>query len=255
MLPEKIQAQFELGVAVTLFNWPALSLAVANKWGGPDSADKREWFAGAVCDLFAPATAAAAAAAASRAGTGAGNVSSSGSGSGAASTEQPPDLEDVETMLLQVMLDEFEVNVDDDSAYEVAQQIMRLRETTAQGDFALVDELYAAWKRKGDGDAAATAQTVKFRKVEKEDDDDDDDDDDNDDDDDDDEDDDDDDDDDNEDSAASGSVSGGSRRNDGDEDVEMMDADADSSKRPSRRPAAPEVDEEGFTKVVGKKRR
>jgi pre-rRNA-processing protein TSR2 len=250
VLPEKIQAQFELGVAVTLFNWPALSLAVANKWGGPDSADKREWFAGAVCDLFAPATAAAAAA--SRAGAGASNVSGSGSGSGAASTEQPPDVEDVETMLLQVMLDEFEVNVDDDSAFEVAQQIMRLQETTAQGDFALVDELYAAWKRKGGGDAAATAQTVKFRKVEEEEEEDDDDDEDNYDG----EDSDDDEDDGTDDGdAASGSVSGGSRRNYGDEDVEMMDADADSSKRPNRRPAAPEVDEEGFTKVVGKKRR
>jgi pre-rRNA-processing protein TSR2 len=41
----------------------------------------------------------------------------------------------VETVLLQVMVDEFEVNVDDDSALEVAQQIVRARAQCAAGQF------------------------------------------------------------------------------------------------------------------------
>ncbi|KAJ4293751.1 rRNA accumulation- protein [Collariella sp. IMI 366227] len=87
--PATCQTNFEQSVAITLHLWPALTLAVQNNWGGPDSSDKRDWFAGAIVDLF-------------------------------------PD-EDVEAVLLQVMLDEFEVNVDDDSAFEVAEQVVRLR--------------------------------------------------------------------------------------------------------------------------------
>ena len=46
------QANFEQGVAFALHLWPALTLSVQNNWGGADSADKRDWFAGAVVDLF-----------------------------------------------------------------------------------------------------------------------------------------------------------------------------------------------------------
>jgi pre-rRNA-processing protein TSR2 len=108
-----IQAKFDLGVAIALFNWPALTLAVSNQWGGADSEAKREWFAGAISDMF---------------------------------NERPQtDLEDVETTLLQVMLDEFEVNVDDETAYDVADLIMRLRGATLKGDFTEVDSIHAAW--------------------------------------------------------------------------------------------------------------
>ncbi|TVY85322.1 Pre-rRNA-processing protein TSR2, partial [Lachnellula suecica] len=93
----KCQAQFELGTTLSLFLWPSLTLAVQNNWGGPDSADKREWFAQTTIDVL---------------------------------TETPDadiDTEWLETFLLQVMLDEFEVNVDDESGFEVAEQILRIR--------------------------------------------------------------------------------------------------------------------------------
>ena len=38
---------------MVLSNWSALCLAVQNSWGGPESAEKRDWFAGAVSDLIA----------------------------------------------------------------------------------------------------------------------------------------------------------------------------------------------------------
>lgn len=54
---------------------------------------------------------------------------------------QEPDMEEVETLLLQVMIDEFEVNVDDDSGVEVAGNIMRARAGCAIGQFGDVEAL------------------------------------------------------------------------------------------------------------------
>ncbi|KAI9800901.1 MAG: hypothetical protein M1833_003038 [Piccolia ochrophora] len=185
--PATIQAKFELAVAVSLFNWPALILAVQNQWGGAESEGKREWFAGAVADLF---------------------------------QERPQtDLEDVETTLLQVMLDEFEVNVDDDSAYDVAKQIVELRALTMAGKFEKVDALHAEWMtEKG-------KSNVRYQLVEGQGDDDGD------------------------------SVdweSGDSADDDDDDDVEM--GDATSTRQEPREKPMPEVDEDGFTKVTGRSR-
>ncbi len=179
-------------MSIAIFSWPALSLAVENQWGGSESEGKREWLAGVISDMF---------------------------------TERPEtDLEDVEDRLLQVMSDEFEVEVDDDSAYEVAQRIMQLRTSTTQGDFSQVDELYRSWQQK----KGASASTM-FRKAENAEDDDDNDDDDDDDDD--------------------------EEEEDGDdEDVEMKD-EASTAAPPPREKQEPEVDAEGFTKVVSKKKR
>ncbi|KAK0617348.1 Pre-rRNA-processing protein TSR2-domain-containing protein [Immersiella caudata] len=117
--PVALQSNFEQGVAFALHLWPALTLAVQNNWGGPDSSDKRDWFAGAVVELFPdiskPAT-----------------ISTSTPQQQPAVTEEP-DQAYVEEFLLQVMLDEFEVNVDDDSAFEVAEQVMRVRGEVLKG--------------------------------------------------------------------------------------------------------------------------
>ncbi|KAH7175589.1 Pre-rRNA-processing protein TSR2-domain-containing protein [Dactylonectria macrodidyma] len=112
------QSNFEQAVAYSLHLWPALTLSVQNQWGGPDSADKRDWFAGAVADLFPEFV-----------------------DNPPAKAPEEPDLEDVETMLLQIMVDEFEVNVDDDSATEVANNIMKTRAGCAIGQFDDVDAL------------------------------------------------------------------------------------------------------------------
>ena len=40
---EKQQARFELGVSMMVYKWEALEVAVANSWGGPSSAEKRDW--------------------------------------------------------------------------------------------------------------------------------------------------------------------------------------------------------------------
>ena len=93
--PTQLSSQIDLFVSLHLWSWPALTLSIQNAWGGSAQAsnDKREWFAGAVSELL---------------------------------TSNPPQLADVgdlEEVLLQVMIDEFEVVVDDGSAEDMARAI------------------------------------------------------------------------------------------------------------------------------------
>jgi pre-rRNA-processing protein TSR2 len=191
ILLEKCKVQFELGVTLSLFFWPSLSLAVANNWGGPDSKDKREWFAQTTIDLL---------------------------------NENPDaDGEWIETFLLQVMLDEFEVNVDDESGYEVAEQILRLRRDCAKGDFREVVAMKEKWDRKGGKSEDVGKMFEKRERNEEED-------------------------------ETDGSEE---EDEDGDEDKDE-DEDVDMDEAPPlvrvKEPFVPEVDEDGFTKVMKKKR-
>ncbi|KAI2472911.1 pre-rRNA-processing protein TSR2 [Annulohypoxylon bovei var. microspora] len=194
--PETRQAQFEQGVAISLHLWISLTVAVQNSLGGPDSDDKRDWFAGAVVDMF-PSF-----------------VDLAKPRKPHQKIPQDPVAEDVEATLLQVMWDEFETNIDDDSEVEVAERIMKVRAHCADGNFEFVEDLRRRW-------LATKGKTVKVQEVDGGDqetdwgsDDDDDD--------------------------------------EEDEDVEMDEAPALVA-APEERPP-PEVDEDGFTKVTRKKR-
>ncbi|KAI0395530.1 Pre-rRNA-processing protein TSR2-domain-containing protein [Xylariaceae sp. FL0594] len=144
--PEARQAQFEQGVAISLHLWQSLTIAVQNNWGGPDSSDKRDWLAGVIVDMFPSFIDLAAA------------DSTSPQNNDQSTPSQPqlnknktkklpdePIVEEVEETLLQVMFDEFEANVDDQSEAEVADRIMKCRAQCATGDFSLVEELRARW--------------------------------------------------------------------------------------------------------------
>ncbi|PHH61367.1 hypothetical protein CDD81_445 [Ophiocordyceps australis] len=191
------QSNFEQGVVYALHLWPALTLAVTNSWGGPDSFDKRDWFAGAIVDLF-PAFA---------------GVSS------ASSAANEPDIEHVETVLLQVMLDEFEVNVDDDSAAHVAAQIILSRTQCALGHFDHVTVLRERFlnrnKHKVDNLFQKAQDADQDTDWESDHDDDYDD----------------------------------AQDDEGDEDVAMFDAPPVPKEKPP-----PQVDQDGFTMVAKKKR-
>lgn len=191
------QAAFEQGVAYALHLWPALTLSVSNNWGGPDSSDKRDWFAGAVVDLFPTFSDA--------------NEAPSTS---AKPVAQEPDLEDVETVLLQVMVDEFDVNVDDDSGFEVASQIFRARTQCATGQFDEVNSLKERFLNKG-----AKKVDAMFKRIEADDQD----------------------------------TDWESDDSEDDEDDEGADVDmGDAPSAPKDKPP-PEVDEDGFTKVTRKR--
>ncbi|KAL9014303.1 MAG: hypothetical protein Q9173_001042 [Seirophora scorigena] len=186
---EKIQSKFDLSIALALSTWPALTLSVQNAWGGPLSSEKRDWFAGAISDLFST------------------------------QPEGTVDVEYLEEFLLQVMGDEFEVNVEDDSGAEVASKIVGLRKLTLQGDFSMVDDMLARWKERESRGGAR----VRFQKGHGDDEEDED------------------------------------EEEDSDEDVEEdEDVDMEEAPNLVKAPkekVVPKVDEEGFTEVVSKKKR
>ncbi|KAK1771770.1 Pre-rRNA-processing protein TSR2-domain-containing protein [Phialemonium atrogriseum] len=198
--PATCQSNFEQGVALALHLWPDLTLAVQNNWGGPDSEDKRDWFGGAVVELFPDLTKAPPA------------VQDDAGDSGA-----EPDVGYVEEFILQVMLDEFEVNVDDDSSFEVADQIVRVRGECLKGKFDEVDALRRRWEGR-------KSSKVVFKKAEDQDDD------------------------------TDWDTDEGDDEDDeeGGGEIEMEDAPPLTSTKKEKE--APEVDEEGFTKVSKKKR-
>ncbi|CCD27137.1 Tsr2p NDAI_0J02450 [Naumovozyma dairenensis CBS 421] len=113
---EKQQARFELGVSMYIYKWDALDIAVENNWGGPHSAEKRDWVTGIIVDLF--------------------------------KQERIVDIELIEETLLYAMTDEFETNVEDDSALPIAKGIIDLYRECQLLQFDTVEKLYLAWVEK-----------------------------------------------------------------------------------------------------------
>lgn len=107
---QKIVAYFELAVSLHLWRWPALTLAVTNEWGGPDSSDKRDWLAGTIADMFTTA-------------------------------KNAPEIEDIEDVLSQVLSDEFSVVLEDDSAYDLATAISLAFTECQEGRFEKIEQL------------------------------------------------------------------------------------------------------------------
>ncbi|KAL9084887.1 MAG: hypothetical protein Q9165_007840 [Trypethelium subeluteriae] len=181
---DEVQTQFEAGIWYTLCLWPELVTAVINQWGGPESAEKRDWLAGHISSLF---------------------------------TERPDtDAEDIETRLLEVLEDEFDARLETESEVAVARDILLLRKDTLEGNFQRVQDLRARYERKGK--SVALDPGVEIIEHVHEDD-------------------------------------GDEDSDDGDEDVDMSDAPALVPTREIKPKQEPQVDEDGYTKVEGKKKR
>ncbi|KAL8393147.1 hypothetical protein RB595_003082 [Gaeumannomyces hyphopodioides] len=138
--PETCQNAFERGVALSLHLWDDMSFAVQNNMGGGDSADKRDWAAGALAELF-PAIADVVKF----------HEASKSSPAAKSPFPAPEDLvQDVEERLLDIMLEEFETAVQDDTAFDVAERIVGLWTQCCRGRLADVDALTDKWQaRKG----------------------------------------------------------------------------------------------------------
>jgi len=91
---EKQQANFELGVSMMVYKWDALDVAVSNRWGGPDSEEKRDWITTVILDLFR--------------------------------NNKVVDIQSIEGTLLYAMMDEFETHIEDDSALPIAAGIIEI---------------------------------------------------------------------------------------------------------------------------------
>jgi len=180
------QQKFDLAISLHIAAWPALSLAVANNWGGPNSSEKRDWLAGVISDLFV--------------------------------SEPETDEQDVQEVLLQVLMDEFDVDIDDDSEEAVAIGIMKSRHACEQGDYLEIQAMFDRWTRNGS--ARNAAQIIQQHQAE----------------------------DDSEDTDGSEDDNGGV-------EVDMMDAQSKTPPQLVRPRADPEIDEDGFTKVASRKKR
>lgn len=174
-----------------------------NSLGGPSSEDKRDWFAGAIVDMF-PSF-----------------VDLAKPRKPSSSQKPPPQdpvADDVEATLLQVMWDEFETNVDDDSEVEVAERVLKARAQCAAGSFEFVDELRRRWLATKGKTVQVQVEDGGDQETDWE-------------------------------SADDDEDDEGSEE---DEDVQMDEAPALVAATKERPP--PEVDEDGFTKVTRKKR-
>lgn len=129
------------------------------------------------------------------------------------------DVEYVEEFLLQIMNDEFDVNVEDGSSEEIAAKVVGLRKLILQGNFTRVDEMYRQWQER---QTKGGTTRIDFQVVEKGEDDDDTD-------------------------WDSDDIEG--------EDVDVDMDEAPALVRPPKEKVQPKVDDDGFTEVVGKKRR
>jgi len=192
---ETLKTSFARATTLLLFLWPTLSLAVTNSWGGPLSSQKREWFAGTLVDLLD------------------------------STPEEEADAEWIEELLLQVMMDEFEVVVEDGSAAVLADDICRVRkEVLGRGvvEGGRLTELERVWgeKQRGGRDVIGTGA---FREGKEQ-----------------------------------GDTDGEEEDDDDDEESEDDDGDVEMEEAPQlvrvREPVVPEVDADGFTKVTKKKR-
>jgi pre-rRNA-processing protein TSR2 len=130
-------------------------------------------------------------------------------------SEPLTDQEDIEVMLLQVLEDEFGVRCEDETEVAVAQDIMKIRKEVGEGSFATVEALKQKWESRK-GKEVNTG-SVQVKEVDQE-----------------------------------GDWDSVDEESGSDDDVEMGNAPVAA---PPKEKPAPEVDEDGFTKVVGKKRR
>lgn len=103
--PSASSLSFARGVVARLTLWPALRIAVQNGWGGPDSGKKRTWIASVIVDVFEEQS-------------------------------TPPDAEYIEELLLQIMDDEFETVIEDESAGCVSRDLTKLWKEIHLGDLA-----------------------------------------------------------------------------------------------------------------------
>lgn len=131
------------------------------------------------------------------------------------------DIEDLEDILEQVMSDEFEVVVDDGSLEEIARKIYTGRAQVLQGDTTEVTRLMSLWEEKRK--KRFIIQAVQGPEVDQETDDDED------------------------------EEEWNGFQDTPDVDMDEASALVDSSQ--TKKKPEPEVDEEGFTKVVGKKKK
>lgn len=129
--PTKEQLQFARAVYIVLNLWPALRQAVIEGWGGPESGEKRDFLLSHLCDEF---------------------------GNGGASTK--PDLDDLIELIESYIAEEYDCQLEDDSAMWVAMHVCGAHKTIfeeGRGDVILT-QLEDAFEKAGKAKVSSTTQ-------------------------------------------------------------------------------------------------
>ncbi|KAG7702014.1 hypothetical protein KL951_000470 [Ogataea haglerorum] len=113
---EKAQANFELGVAMLVHGWQILTTAVDNSWGGPESAEKRDWISAVVIDLF--------------------------------KQNKEVDIILIHETLFNAMEDEFDVLVEDQSTVHIATAVVQVYQECLAGKYDRVQTMYQKYLQK-----------------------------------------------------------------------------------------------------------
>ena len=109
-------ANFELGVSMIIHGWYTLTTAVDNLWGGPQSAEKRDWISGVVVDEF--------------------------------TNNKEIDIVYIHELLCGVMEDEFDTVIEDQSTIHVAQKIINCYKQCQDQQFNDIKAMYCKWLAK-----------------------------------------------------------------------------------------------------------
>jgi pre-rRNA-processing protein TSR2 len=124
---------FARGLLSLLDLWPALTIAVREEWGGPESADKKTWLASEIIDTFEGAVVATPA----------------GPAMAADCVAEPPmDVDQLADLLTQVMSDEFEAAIEDGSVDPLAADVLRLWADVVAPSVRSAEETVSALERK-----------------------------------------------------------------------------------------------------------
>jgi pre-rRNA-processing protein TSR2 len=113
------RANFLEGVRLIFGGWPVLKTAISEEWGGPESAEKVNWFVESLLEHF------------DERGT---------------KIEQ----EELEDILLHVMGHEFNVVLEDESERFVASQVLRLFRESIKGESSLLMQLRQSSRQLSD---------------------------------------------------------------------------------------------------------
>ncbi|KAG7882903.1 hypothetical protein KL905_001605 [Ogataea polymorpha] len=113
---EKSQANFELGVSMLVHGWQILTTAVDNSWGGPESAEKRDWITAVVIDLF--------------------------------KQNKEVDIILIHETLFNAMEDEFDVIVEDQSTVHIASAVVQIYQECLAGNYDRVQTMYQKYLQK-----------------------------------------------------------------------------------------------------------
>lgn len=128
---------FARGVWSLLHIWPALRLAVSEEWGGDESKAKRIWFISTVVDEFEEKSSKAKPASTPAPAPSAPSTSSPSSSATASTIVVPPppgiDLDSLADLLYDILLEEFDIDLEDDSPLQIARQILSLWSDASQG--------------------------------------------------------------------------------------------------------------------------